>query len=76
MVIGWSWLCEDVRRTGPSRMWLLSVACDTFLAARPAGPVQPLSAAEIASWRAVQDELLPRLWLNLRRRAGEPGDPG
>ena len=59
-----------------TRMWLLSVACDTFLAARPAGPVQPLSAAEIASWRAVQDELLPRLWLNLSRRAGEPGDPG
>ncbi len=59
-----------------TRMWLLSVACDTFLAARPAGPVQPLSAAEITSWRAVQDELLPRLWLNLSRRAGEPGDPG
>ena len=57
-------------------MWLLSAACDTFLAARPAGPVQPLSAAEIASWRAVQDELLPRLWQHLRRRAVEPGDPG
>jgi len=32
-----------------TRMWLLSVACDAFLAARPAGPVQPLSAAEITS---------------------------
>ena len=54
-----------------ARMWLLSAACDAFLAARQAGPVQPLSAAEIASWRAVQDELLPRLWEHLSRRAGE-----
>ena len=30
-----------------------------------------LSAAEITSWRAVQDELLPRLWQHLSRRAGE-----
>jgi HCOMODA/2-hydroxy-3-carboxy-muconic semialdehyde decarboxylase len=56
-----------------ARMWLLSAACDAFLAARPAGPVQPLSAAEITSWRAVRDELLPRLWQHLSRRAGEPG---
>jgi HCOMODA/2-hydroxy-3-carboxy-muconic semialdehyde decarboxylase len=54
-----------------ARMWLLSAACDAFLAARPAGPVRPLSAAEITSWRAVQDELLPRLWQHLSRRAGE-----
>jgi HCOMODA/2-hydroxy-3-carboxy-muconic semialdehyde decarboxylase len=54
-----------------ARMWLLSAACDAFLAARPAGPVQPLSAAEIASWRAVQNELLPRLWAHLSRRTGE-----
>lgn len=58
-----------------TRMWLLSAACDAFLAARPAGPVQPLSAGEITSWRAVQDELLPRLWQHLSRRAGE-GSPG
>jgi HCOMODA/2-hydroxy-3-carboxy-muconic semialdehyde decarboxylase len=51
-----------------ARMWLLSAACDTFLAARAAGPVTGLSAQEIASWRAVQDELLPRLWQHLRRR--------
>jgi HCOMODA/2-hydroxy-3-carboxy-muconic semialdehyde decarboxylase len=57
-------------------MWLLSAACDAFLAARPAGPVQPLSAAEITSWRAVQDDLLPRLWQHLSRRAGAPGDSG
>ncbi len=54
-----------------ARMWLLSASCDAFLAARPAGPVQPLSAGEITSWRAVQDELLPRLWQHLSRRAGE-----
>jgi HCOMODA/2-hydroxy-3-carboxy-muconic semialdehyde decarboxylase len=54
-------------------MWLLSAACDAFLAARPAGPVQPLSAAEVASWRAVQDELLPRLWQHLSRRTEEAG---
>ena len=29
-------------------------------------------AAEVASWRAVRDEPLPRLWPHLRRR-GEPG---
>jgi HCOMODA/2-hydroxy-3-carboxy-muconic semialdehyde decarboxylase len=54
-----------------ARMWLLSAACDTFLAARAAGPVTGLSAQEIASWRAVQGELLPRLWQHLRRRALE-----
>ena len=40
-------------------MWLLSAACDVYLSARSAGPVTPLSAAEIASWRAVSAELLP-----------------
>jgi ribulose-5-phosphate 4-epimerase/fuculose-1-phosphate aldolase len=56
-----------------ARMWLLSASCDAFLAARGAGPVRALSAAEITSWRAVQDELLPRLWQHLSRRAGESG---
>jgi HCOMODA/2-hydroxy-3-carboxy-muconic semialdehyde decarboxylase len=54
-----------------ARMWLLSAACDTFLATRAGGPVAGLSAQEIASWRAVQDELLPRLWQHLRRRTLE-----
>ena len=54
-----------------ARMWLLSAACDAFLAARAGGPVTELSAQEIASWRAVQDELLPRLWQHLRRRTLE-----
>jgi HCOMODA/2-hydroxy-3-carboxy-muconic semialdehyde decarboxylase len=50
-----------------ARMWLLAAACEVFLAARAAGPVTPLSAAEVASWRAVGGELLPRLWQHLRR---------
>jgi HCOMODA/2-hydroxy-3-carboxy-muconic semialdehyde decarboxylase len=56
-----------------ARMWLLSAACQVYLAAAAgSGPVTPLSADEVASWRAVRDELLPRLWQHLRRR-GEPG---
>jgi hypothetical protein len=52
-------------------MWLLSAACDTFLAARAGGPATALSGEEIASWRAAGDELLPRLWQHLRRRTLE-----
>jgi HCOMODA/2-hydroxy-3-carboxy-muconic semialdehyde decarboxylase len=56
-----------------TRMWLLSHACDIWLAARAAGPVNPLTAEEIAAWRSVRDELLPRLWQHLQRRAaGRP----
>jgi ribulose-5-phosphate 4-epimerase/fuculose-1-phosphate aldolase len=52
-----------------ARMWLLSAACDAYLAATGSGAaVTVLSADEIASWRAVRDELLPRLWEHLRRR--------
>ena len=54
-----------------ARMWLLAAACQAYLQARAAGPVSPLSPDEIASWRAVSDELLPRLWHHLRRRAHE-----
>ncbi len=50
-----------------ARMWLLSAACDAWLAARAAGRVRQLTAEEVASWRAVRDELLPRLWQHLRR---------
>jgi len=50
-----------------ARMWLLSAACDAWLATQAAGQVNPLTAEEIASWRAVRDELLPRLWEHLRR---------
>jgi len=56
-----------------ARMWLLGAACDVYLkalATSGATPVTPLSAGEIASWRAVSGELLPRLWEHLRRRPG------
>ena len=72
-----------------ARMWLLGAACDVYLKAlaasgetpsglRPseANSVIPLSAGEIASWRAVSGELLPRLWEHLRRRAGAGPDAG
>ena len=54
---------------GPAvaRMWLLSAACDTYLAAQPAGQARPLSTEEVMSWRDAGDELLPRLWQHLRR---------
>jgi hypothetical protein len=47
----------------------LSVACDAFLATRAAGRVTPLTDDEMASWQAVRDELLPRLWQHLRDRS-------
>ncbi len=40
-----------------------------------AGPFTALSAAEIAAWRAVSSELLPRLWQHLRHRAGSRSAP-
>jgi hypothetical protein len=55
---------------------VLSAACDAFLAARAAGPLRLLTAAEIASWRAVADELLPRLWQHLQHRCSHPARPG
>jgi HCOMODA/2-hydroxy-3-carboxy-muconic semialdehyde decarboxylase len=61
-----------------ARMWLLAAACDVYLtalAASGANPVTALSAGEIASWRAVGGELLPRLWEHLRSRPVFPG-PG
>ena len=59
-----------------ARMWLLAAACDVYLtalAASGANPVTPLSSGEIASWRAVGGELLPRLWQHLRGRPGSQG---
>jgi len=61
-----------------TRMWLLAAACEVYLTARAASgtnPVIPLSAGEIASWRALGGELLPRLWQHLRRRCGAGPDP-
>src|SRR5580658_11269806 len=62
-----------------ARMWVLAAACEVYLAARGVREIMgtgfgtpysvtPLSADETASWRAVGDELLPRLWQHLRRR--------
>jgi len=62
-----------------ARMWILAAACEVYLAARGVRQtmgtgygtpysVTPLSADEIASWRAAGDELLPRLWQHLRGR--------
>jgi hypothetical protein len=50
-------------------MWLLAAACEAWLAAAAAAAGRPreLSADEVASWRAVQRELLPRLWRHLSR---------
>jgi HCOMODA/2-hydroxy-3-carboxy-muconic semialdehyde decarboxylase len=67
-----------------ARMWLLAAACDTWLAAGAAGgisaavgtgSVTPLTPEEISSWRAVADELLPRLWQHLARRHLRQQDP-
>jgi ribulose-5-phosphate 4-epimerase/fuculose-1-phosphate aldolase len=65
-----------------ARMWLLAAACDVYLAALSASgaasgasPVTALSDGEIASWRAVGGELLPRLWEHLRSGLGSAG-PG
>jgi ribulose-5-phosphate 4-epimerase/fuculose-1-phosphate aldolase len=61
-----------------TRMWLLAAACDVYLsalAASGASPVTTLSDGEIASWRAVGGELLPRLWEHLRSGPG-PAGPG
>ena len=46
-----------------ARMWLLQQNCSVERH-------KHLSEAEIDSWRHVQDELLPRLWRHLLRKAG------
>jgi HCOMODA/2-hydroxy-3-carboxy-muconic semialdehyde decarboxylase len=57
-----------------TRMWLLAAACDTWLDGESSA-VTALRADEIESWRAVQDELLPRLWQHLSRRVDSPAGP-
>ncbi len=52
-----------------ARMWLLSAACHAWLVATASGPVRPLTGAEVDAWRAVQGDLLPRLWRHLWRAA-------
>jgi ribulose-5-phosphate 4-epimerase/fuculose-1-phosphate aldolase len=46
-----------------ARMWLLEINCALQRN-------KELTEEEIDSWRAVQDELLPRLWRHLLRKAG------
>jgi HCOMODA/2-hydroxy-3-carboxy-muconic semialdehyde decarboxylase len=57
-----------------ARMWLLAATCRAWLAATAAGPIRPLTDAEVDSWRAVQGELLPRLWGHLRHTALDASD--
>ena len=55
----------DTPGLAAARMWLLSVACQAWTAVVPAER-RPLTADEIAAWRSVATELLPRLWAHLR----------
>ena len=57
--------CGATAGLAAARMWLLAAACQAWLSAAAAGPVAVLSPAETESWRAVQSELLPRLWAHL-----------
>ena len=59
--------CGGTPGLAATRMWLLAAACEAWLAAAATGVPRPMDAAEAESWRAVEDELLPRLWLYLSR---------
>ncbi len=62
--------CARTPGEAAARMWLLSVACTTWLTASASGSARPLDPAELDSWRAVQLELLPRLWHHLATSPG------
>jgi ribulose-5-phosphate 4-epimerase/fuculose-1-phosphate aldolase len=51
-----------------TRMWLLAAACQVWTSTHP-DERRGLNDTEIASWRAVSGELLPRLWAHLNRKA-------
>lgn len=54
-----------------ARMWLLTALCQAWLALGSGrADAATLTAQEIASWRAVGPELLPRLWTHLQDRVG------
>ncbi len=55
-----------------TRMWLLDRLCAAWLLAKAAGDITALTAEEIASWRGVGEELLPRLWQHLSRAGQSP----
>ncbi|WP_432838287.1 class II aldolase/adducin family protein [Dactylosporangium sp. CA-092794] len=50
-----------------TRMWLVEVACDTWLRAAAAGTPHALSEDEVLAWQGTAASLLPRLWQNLAR---------
>lgn len=50
-----------------ARMWLVAAACAAWLGVHPTER-RFLDADEIASWRAVAPELLPRVWTHLARK--------
>jgi ribulose-5-phosphate 4-epimerase/fuculose-1-phosphate aldolase len=59
--------CGATPGEAATRMWLLAVACETWLSATAAGQPTELSAEEVASWRTARHKLLPRLWQHLSR---------
>jgi HCOMODA/2-hydroxy-3-carboxy-muconic semialdehyde decarboxylase len=61
--------CGDTAGLAVTRMWLVAAACEAWLTAAATGVPRPLDAGEAESWRAVQGELLPRLWQHLSRTA-------
>ena len=50
-----------------ARMWLLAAACDAWMTVHSGAQVTPSYPEEIESWRAVRNEMLPRLWHHLER---------
>jgi len=61
--------CGDSAGLAVTRMWLVAAACEAWLNAAATGVPRPMDAGEAESWRAVQGELLPRLWQHLSRTA-------
>lgn len=61
----------DLPGLAVARMWVLATTCEIWLQINAGSAPAPvwLSPSEIASWRLVQTELLPRLWQHLARRA-------
>lgn len=54
-----------------ARMWLLAALCQAWLALGVGrADAATLTAQEIAGWRAVGPELLPRLWTHLQDKVG------
>ncbi len=69
----------DTAGLAVARMWLLAALCEAWLALGAGrADAATLTAEEIASWRAVGPELLPRLWTHLQNRVGVsiPTDKG